>query len=238
MNRRGLVLSASAAGLMACSSGPRSPASPPAETPPPGSSGTREFPHRDEIIAAVDSACSRIGVPGLGLAIYHSDASFAGGFGVTDVETQEGVTPDTGFYIASSTKSLTAMALAILHQRGDVDLDAPLSSAAPAGTFPDAIRPNDVRVRDLLTHTSGLDNLSNCHSLGIHRPTRSPNALAPARRVHAESGCAVGTLPIHKSGLQCLQSLPCKSANCCCWRTWKGWIIRKSARFSLSAEVA
>jgi CubicO group peptidase (beta-lactamase class C family) len=163
------------------------------EAPPPGASGAREFPHRDEITSAIDSACSRVGVPGLGVAIYHSDASYAGGFGVTDVETEAGVTPDTAFYIASSTKSMTAMALAILHQRGEIDLDAPLSRLAPAGTFPEAVRPDAVRLRNLLTHTSGLDNLAITLRLaftGQHDPQTlwrllgacTPNTDAPLGR--------------------------------------------------------
>ena len=48
-----------------------------------------------------------------------------------DVQTREAVTPATGFYIASSTKSYTGTLAALLASRGVIDLDAPLSRYLP-----------------------------------------------------------------------------------------------------------
>ncbi|MCG8441208.1 MAG: beta-lactamase family protein [Caulobacterales bacterium] len=97
-------------------------------------------------------------VQGIGVAVYTPDGVYAQGYGVADVETRERVTPDTSFYIASSTKPLTALALTLLHHRGEIDLDAPLARIAPDAPFPSAVRPGDVTLRNLLSQSSGLRN--------------------------------------------------------------------------------
>ncbi len=97
-------------------------------------------------------------VPGLAVAVYMRDGAYVRGFGVTDVETGERADADTSFYIASSTKPLTALALAALHERGEIDLDESLPSYAPDAPFPDTVRPDDVTFRHLLSHTGGVAN--------------------------------------------------------------------------------
>jgi CubicO group peptidase (beta-lactamase class C family) len=115
------------------------------------------FPGGD-IEAGIARAFERLGfIPGLSVAAYAPSGRLVGAFGVTDVTTGERVTPDSAFYIASSTKPLTALALARMQARGDLDLSAPLSTLAP-GALPPDVRPDTVRLRDLLTHTSGIDN--------------------------------------------------------------------------------
>jgi CubicO group peptidase (beta-lactamase class C family) len=109
----------------------------------------------DEFIAR---AMDRIQVPGLSVAVYSRDGIYARGFGVTDVTTGEHVDADTAFYIASTTKPLTALAVASLLARHELDLNVTLSAFAPDAPFPAAVRPAEVRLRDLLSHTSGLGN--------------------------------------------------------------------------------
>jgi len=98
-------------------------------------------------------------VPGFALAIYTPSGTYARGFGVTDIETQESVSADTAFYIASTTKAFTGLAMNILHHRGEIDLDATLSGFAPDAAFPEAVLPDEVTLRSLLTHTHGLVNI-------------------------------------------------------------------------------
>jgi len=97
-------------------------------------------------------------VPGFALAIYTPSGTYARGFGVTDIETQDPVSADTAFYIASTTKAFTGLAMNTLHHRGEIDLDATLSSFAPDAGFPEAVSPDEVTLRSLLTHTHGLVN--------------------------------------------------------------------------------
>ena len=63
-------------------------------------------------------------------------------------------TARTGYYIASSTKSYSGLACAILAQRGRIDLDAPIVRYLPEVTS-DA---GKVTLRQLLTHTAPIDN--------------------------------------------------------------------------------
>jgi len=69
---------------------------------------------------------------------------------------------DTKFRLGSVTKQFTAVAVMILHERGLVDLDAPLKTYLPdAPTAWDA-----VTVRHLLTHTAGLPNFTDFDDYG------------------------------------------------------------------------
>ncbi len=112
---------------------------------------------------AMDAFASRAmqrveAVPGLALAVVDGDGLFhAAGFGVADMATGAAVTPDTRFYIASATKSFTALSFAAMARRGEVDLDAPLADWAPPSGVPDEIAAR-ITLTDLLSHRSGVDN--------------------------------------------------------------------------------
>jgi len=98
-------------------------------------------------------------MPGVAIAVVTRDGpSYLRGFGVRDVRTREPVTPQTGFYIASSTKSFTGTLAAILDQRGVISLDAPLSRYLPELRMNAPLSADSVTLRALLTHTSGLRN--------------------------------------------------------------------------------
>lgn len=98
-------------------------------------------------------------VPGIAIAVVTRDGpAYLRGFGVRDVRTREPVTPQTGFYIASSTKSFTGTLAALLHQRGVISLDAPLSRYLPELRMNAPLSADSVTLRSLLTHTSGLRN--------------------------------------------------------------------------------
>ncbi|HEX2207259.1 MAG TPA: serine hydrolase domain-containing protein [Longimicrobium sp.] len=98
-------------------------------------------------------------IPGVAIAVVTRDGpSYLRGFGVRDVRTREPVTPGTGFYIASSTKSFTGTLAAMLDQRGVIDLDAPLSRYLPELRMNAPLSADSITLRSLLTHTSGLRN--------------------------------------------------------------------------------
>ena len=113
----------------------------------------------EEVEAFVSEAMEELAVvPGLAVAVYTPDGIYMRGFGVTDLDTNAPVTPETAFYIASSTKSLTAMTMAILDSDGRIDLDQSIAEFAPDAPFPDEVRADEVTIRHLLSHTSGLRN--------------------------------------------------------------------------------
>ena len=113
--------------------------------------------------AAMDAFVSRAmqrveAAPGLAVAVVDERGLVhAAGFGVADVATGAAVTTDTRFYIASATKSFTALSLAAMARRGEVDLDAPLTDWAPSSGVPADIAAR-ITLTDLLSHRSGVDN--------------------------------------------------------------------------------
>jgi len=95
-------------------------------------------------------------IPGLQLAVVSGGkVVMLENFGFANVENRLPVTGETLFPINSATKSLTGVAVMQLVQDGLVDLDAPLSRYLDG--LPAAWR--EVRIRQLLGHTSGLPNL-------------------------------------------------------------------------------
>lgn len=98
-------------------------------------------------------------IPGAAVVVVQGDEIlFHSGFGLADRESDRKVTPDTVFYIASSTKSFTGLASAICENRGELDLDESLASLLPDASFHEDLDPSTIRYRDLLTHTHGIDN--------------------------------------------------------------------------------
>lgn len=92
-------------------------------------------------------------------------------FGYADIENKTLATNDTLFYIASATKPL--FALTVLHSLNNSNYDTSLSLKAmfPEISFSDEIQAEKITLKDLLTHTSGLDDqlLSSAVSTsGIH----------------------------------------------------------------------
>lgn len=113
----------------------------------------------DSLVPFVDGLIAEGLVPGAAVVVVGRDGPmFVRGFGVRDVETREPVTPRTGFYIASSTKSFTGTLAALLASRGVVDLDTPLSQYLPELRMNPPLSADSVTLRALLTHTSGLRN--------------------------------------------------------------------------------
>jgi serine beta-lactamase-like protein LACTB, mitochondrial len=72
-------------------------------------------------------------LPGLSVAVaVDGEIVWAEGFGWADVESRTPVTPLTRFRLGALSKPLTAVAAALLHDRGRLDLDAPVQRYVPA----------------------------------------------------------------------------------------------------------
>lgn len=97
---------------------------------------------------------SRIEAPAMSAAVaIHGELVWRGAVGWADLASQQPATPETEFRIGSTSKALTATALARLVERGEVRLDTPLSEY-----FSDL--PNEawanITARQLASHSSGL----------------------------------------------------------------------------------
>lgn len=122
------------------------------------------LPLRGDVAAALEAfaknAMRRIDTtPGLSVVVVRDDAVvYRGDFGLRDVEAKLPVTPETRFYIASSTKAFTAMAAAILAEEGKLDLDAPVATVWPELKLTAPLDPKRFSLRDFLAMRSGLSN--------------------------------------------------------------------------------
>ena len=79
---------------------------------------------------------------------------FAQGYGYADREKKIPNTPDTPFLMGSMTKPFTGMAIGQLVEQGKLNYDDPLSKFLP--DFPDPESAKKIRIKHLLSHTSGL----------------------------------------------------------------------------------
>ena len=92
----------------------------------------------------------RWNVPGMAAGVaFSNQIVWTKGFGHSDLATKQPVTPETVFHLASLTKPFAAVVLLQLFERGELDLDEPVSQFGIELTA-DGV----VHVRHLLTHTS------------------------------------------------------------------------------------
>ena len=111
-------------------------------------------PDTDAYVAA---AMQAFGAPGLSLAIVEDGrVALAKGYGVRRLGAPELVDAHTGFPIGSETKAFTAVALAILVDRGRLSWDDKVVDRLPGFAMYDPYATAHMTVRDLLTHRSGL----------------------------------------------------------------------------------
>jgi CubicO group peptidase (beta-lactamase class C family) len=121
----------------------------------PVSSGAFADPAADTIARFLERVIAEVpGVPGMSMAVVrHGEPVYIGAAGYRDVEARLPATIETPFYIASSTKSFTGMAVAILAEQGKLDLDAPITRYIPELRLPAPLDGDSVTMRKLLTHT-------------------------------------------------------------------------------------
>jgi serine beta-lactamase-like protein LACTB, mitochondrial len=110
-------------------------------------------------------------LPGLSVAVaVDGEIVWAEGFGWADVDSRTPVTPLTRFRLGALSKPLTAVAAALLHDRGRLDLDAPVQRYVPA--YPE--KQWTVTTRQLMGDVAG-----------VHRIRGDNNDAMPTR--HCES---------------------------------------------------
>ena len=118
-----------------------------------------------EIVAGLDAYIEQArvdwAVPGLSVAIVQGEEILlCRGYGQCEVGREQPVDEHTLFAIASNTKAFTAAAMAMLVDEGKLDWDDRVSQYLPWLRLKDPLATNDLRVRDLLCHRSGLGTFS------------------------------------------------------------------------------
>jgi CubicO group peptidase (beta-lactamase class C family) len=122
-------------------------------------------------------------VAGLAVAVVREDEVATRGFGVRDVGSGAPVTSETMFHLASVSKPFVATAVVSLSTTPDaggpvLDLDAPITDWVPELTLADG-RSGEVTARGLLSHTSGLPDVTD---YGWHAPQLGDEALSELAR--------------------------------------------------------
>jgi CubicO group peptidase (beta-lactamase class C family) len=143
-----------------------------AQTPSPA-------PTIDDAIAAIRAyapqALKDQGAPGMSVAITDRTHTLAiVTVGMADIASKTPVGPDTRFPIGSISKSMTALALLQLHDRGLVDLNARVQKYLPSWSIHSNGAP--ILVHQLLSHTAGVPDDYSLQQYGY--------ALAALRNAH------------------------------------------------------
>lgn len=107
--------------------------------------------------ATVERARSTFDVPGIAVAVVKDgQVVFERGYGVRELGKPAPVQADTLFAIASNTKAFTATALNLLAEQGKLKMDDRVIDHLPGFRMSDAYVTGEMRIRDLLSHRSGL----------------------------------------------------------------------------------
>ena len=100
-------------------------------------------------------------IPGAAIAVVKDDRIvFSEGYGTREIGKDLPVDEFTLFAIGSITKSFTAAAIALLVDEGKLNIDEPASKYLPDLEFSEPYLTEQVTVRDLLSHRSGLPRAS------------------------------------------------------------------------------
>ncbi|MBK8075437.1 MAG: beta-lactamase family protein [Kineosporiaceae bacterium] len=131
----------------------------------------------------IDDLLGSRATAGLAIAVVRGDEVVTRGLGVRDRRTGAPVTPETMFHLASVSKPFVATALvSLIHSSGPEEhgfaLDTPIRTWVPEFTLADG-RADEVTARGLLSHTSGLPDVSD---YGWHAPNVRDDALAEFAR--------------------------------------------------------
>jgi len=106
-------------------------------------------------------------IPGLAVVVIKDDKPiFMRAYGYADKEAGIKADTDTLFYIASSTKAYTALAASTLDREGKIKFADPVITYTSGIQFTNPV-PEKVTVRDLLTHTSGLQDNALVHRMAF-----------------------------------------------------------------------
>lgn len=116
----------------------------------------------EKIETAIMAWMAQNKAPALSVAIVtDNQMSFSKGYGLADVENNVAARSDTAYRLASIAKSMTAIALMQLVERGKIDVNAPINRYCAAYPENQALKdaPDkkfSITVRQLLIHQSGV----------------------------------------------------------------------------------
>lgn len=110
-----------------------------------------------EFDSYVESVRKEWKVPGMSIAIVKDNqVVLKKGYGVREIGKPGKVDTQTLFACASTTKAMTVVLMGVLVDEGKVRWDDPVYKYLPELQFSDPYMTREIRVRDLLTHSTGI----------------------------------------------------------------------------------
>lgn len=127
--------------------------------------GVREF---------IEQGIRKQRVPSVAVAVIRDDrVVWAEGFGLADIEAKRVATSDSVYLMASVSKPIAATGLMLLVDEGKITLDRAVNDYLPGAKLTARVgSAQDITVRRLLNHTSGLPVHANFFRDGIAPPPR------------------------------------------------------------------
>jgi len=109
----------------------------------------------------IESSYKSWEIPGMAIAIVKdNEVVFAKGYGIKEYGKKGQVDENTLFAIASNTKSFTSASLSILVNEGKISWDDKVIDYLPYFEMYNDYVTNEITIRDLLSHHSGLETFS------------------------------------------------------------------------------
>src|SRR6202043_2078048 len=113
-------------------------------------------------------------VPGACVAVLQDgEPIFRSAYGLANIESQVPATTATNYRLASLTKQFTSAAILLLAEEGRLSIDDPVRKWLPA--LPDGA--DEIVIRHLLTHTSGLIDCEHLIPDGTTSPLNDADVL-------------------------------------------------------------
>ena len=145
-----------------------------------------------DLVSRVDAAARAVIdarlTPGLSLAITAGDSVvYAQGYGAADLATGRPARAETPFYLASTSKSFLALAATMAAQRGELDLDAPMTRYLPEARLARGDGPT-ITVRHLITLSHGLSGNGPVVMRTAYSGEFTQEELLELLRFHEDSG--------------------------------------------------
>ena len=129
-------------------------------------------PAFEQLAALITQKMAEYGVPGVAFGVLKGDRTIVRGFGITNADNSQPMTPETMFPIASISKTVTATAIMRLVEQGKLALTAPVRQYLPEFAVADPAATRDVAIWHLLTHTAGWEGQLTPEDHGVHSLTR------------------------------------------------------------------
>lgn len=122
----------------------------------------------DSVLTIISKHRDKIGAPAISAAVsIDGQVVWSGATGWADLETESPATPQTVFRVGSTSKALTATALARLVDKGIIDLDAPISKYV--ADLPNSAW-SSITPRQLASHMAGIpDYKDNQDWIGLYQ---------------------------------------------------------------------